>query len=98
MAALFRMERGIPYVRMENAGRMAVESLLMVTVGVLVGRLAWVALAPADAGAPLQDSATLSSESLQASGSASTTLCRGAVTDTREDYSPAVTAPNFPAS
>ena len=74
MAALFRMERGIPYVRMENAGRMAVESLLMVTVGVLVGRLAWVALAPADAGAPLQDSATLSSESLQASGSASTTV------------------------
>ncbi len=74
MAALFRMERGIPYVRMENAGRMAVESLLMVTVGVLVGRLAWVALAPADAGAPLQDSATLSSESLQASASASPTI------------------------
>ncbi len=52
-------------MRMENAGRVAVESLLMVTVGVLVGRLAWVALAPADAGAPLQGSATLSSDPLQ---------------------------------
>lgn len=74
MSALFRMERGIPYVRMENAGRIAVESLLMVTVGVLVGRLAWVALAPADAGAPLQGSATLSAGNPQAESSASQTI------------------------
>lgn len=74
MAALFRMERGIPYVRIENAGRMAVESLLMVTVGVLVGRLAWVALAPTDADAPLQESATLSSESPKAEGGAPHTI------------------------
>jgi len=61
-------------VRMENAGRIAVESLLMVTVGVLVGRLAWVALAPAEAGAPLQGSATLSAGNPQAEGSASQTI------------------------
>lgn len=61
-------------MRMENAGRIAVESLLMVTVGVLVGRLAWVALAPADAGAPLQGSATLSAGNPQAESSASQTI------------------------
>lgn len=49
MAALFRMERGVSYAKVEHAGRFAVESLLTVTVGVLLGRLAWVALAPADA-------------------------------------------------
>lgn len=49
MAALFRMERGISYAKAEQVGRVAVESLLTVTVGVLLGRLAWVALAPANA-------------------------------------------------
>ncbi len=74
MAALFRTERSIPYMRIESAGRMAVESLLMVTVGVLVGRLAWVALAPADTNASIQDSATLSSGSDQAGTGASPTV------------------------
>lgn len=46
MASLFRMERGISAANIEHAGRVAVESLLVVTVGVLLGRLAWVALAP----------------------------------------------------
>jgi type II secretion system protein C len=48
MASLFRMERGISYANIEHAARMAVESLLVVTVGVLLGRLVWVALAPSD--------------------------------------------------
>lgn len=46
MVALFRMERSVPYARVEQAGRLAVESLLTVTAGLLLGRLAWVALAP----------------------------------------------------
>ncbi|WP_291072210.1 type II secretion system protein N [Hyphomonas sp.] len=40
------MERSVPYARVEQAGRLAVESLLTVTAGLLLGRLAWVALAP----------------------------------------------------
>lgn len=52
MAALFRMERNIPYASVENAGRVAAESLLVVTVGVLLGRLAWVILASSDAASP----------------------------------------------
>lgn len=48
MAALFRMERGITATGVETAGRVAVESLLVVTLGVLFGRLAWTALAPSD--------------------------------------------------
>jgi type II secretion system protein C len=46
MVALFRMERSVPYARVEQAGRLAVESLLTVTAGLLLGRLAWVAFAP----------------------------------------------------
>lgn len=49
--ALFRTERSFPIVRVEQAGRLAAESLLTVTVGVLIGRLAWVVLAPTDAAA-----------------------------------------------
>jgi len=56
MAALFRMERGITGAGIETAGRVAVESLLVVTLGVLFGRLAWVALAPQEA--PLASSAS----------------------------------------
>ena len=41
MASLFRTERGMSYTNIEHAGRMAVESLLVLTVGVLLGRLAW---------------------------------------------------------
>lgn len=52
MAALFRMERGITSAKVESVGRIAVESILTVTVGVLIGRLAWVVLAPADASIP----------------------------------------------
>ncbi len=51
MASLFRMERGISAANIEHAGRVAVESLLVVTVGVLLGRLAWVALTPSGANA-----------------------------------------------
>ena len=38
-------------MRVEHAGRVAAESLLTVTVGVLIGRLAWVVLAPTDVAA-----------------------------------------------
>lgn len=48
MAALFRTERSIPYASIETAGRKAAESLLVITVGVLLGRLAWVILAASD--------------------------------------------------
>lgn len=54
-------------MRIESAGRMAAESLLIVTVGVLLGRLAWSALASPDAGGALPSSA-LSSATGQASG------------------------------
>lgn len=48
------MERSVSYARVEQVGRVAVESLLTVTVGVLLGRLAWVILAPGTAAvAPL---------------------------------------------
>ncbi|MEQ9505767.1 MAG: type II secretion system protein N [Hyphomonas sp.] len=46
MASLFRTERGISLANIEHAGRVAVESLLVVTVGVLLGRLAWSAVTP----------------------------------------------------
>ena len=49
--ALFRTERSFPNVRAEHAGRIATETVLTVTVGVLLGRLAWVVLAPTDAAA-----------------------------------------------
>lgn len=52
MAALFRMERSITGAGVESAGRVAVESLLVVTIGVLFGRLAWVAMAPQDSSLP----------------------------------------------
>lgn len=60
MAALFRMERGNASTRVEQVSRIAVESILTVTVGVLIGRLAWVALAPAEAASPAPDFATVS--------------------------------------
>lgn len=62
MAALFRMERGITPHRVEQAGRIAVESILTVTVGVLIGRLAWVVLAPAEAPAPAPETMAVSAE------------------------------------
>ena len=49
MAALFRMERNVSTAKVEQVGRIAVESILTVTVGVLIGRLAWAVLAPAEA-------------------------------------------------
>jgi type II secretion system protein C len=58
MAALFRMERSITGAGVESAGRVAVESLLVVTIGVLFGRLAWAAMAPQDT--PLPSSLTSS--------------------------------------
>lgn len=54
-------------MRIESAGRMAAESLLIVTVGVLLGRLAWSALAPADGNTALLSPA-LSSGTGQAAG------------------------------
>ncbi len=60
MASLFRMERGITAANIEHAGRVAVESLLVVTVGVLLGRLAWVALAPSGAVSPGPELAAMS--------------------------------------
>jgi len=71
MAALFRTERGIPYASVENAGRMAVESLLVVTVGVLLGRLAWIALAPSDAATPAANFSEVSASGAQADLTAS---------------------------
>lgn len=53
---------------------MAVESLLMVTVGVLLGRLAWVAISPSDAGASLQDATPFSSENTLPASSPSSTI------------------------
>lgn len=61
-------------MRIEGAGRMAVESLLMVTVGVLLGRLAWIALAPSDADASLQASSALSSGTGQATSAQAPTI------------------------
>lgn len=61
MAALFRMERSFTSARVEQAGRLAVESILTVTVGVLIGRLAWVVLAPADAALPAPGPVAVSS-------------------------------------
>lgn len=49
MAALFRMERSNPAGSIESVGRAAVESLLVVTIGVLFGRLAWAVLSPPEA-------------------------------------------------
>ncbi len=63
MATLFRMERSIPYASIENAGRMAAESLLVITVGVLLGRLAWGLLASSETSTPPAGPITLSSES-----------------------------------
>lgn len=64
MVALFRMERSVPYARVEQAGRLAVESLLTVTAGLLLGRLAWVALAPGAAvSAPLDVAASQAPDS-----------------------------------
>lgn len=60
MAALFRMERGLSSTRVEQVGRFAVESILTVTVGVLIGRLAWVAMSPADTAPPAPDFAAVS--------------------------------------
>lgn len=67
MAALFRMERSITSARVEQAGRLAVESILTVTVGVLIGRLAWVVLAPADAAIPAPGLVAISSGDAAAS-------------------------------
>ena len=61
MAALFRMERGITGTNVETAGRVAVESLLVVTLGVMFGRLAWAALAPSDTPLPSSHSSSLAS-------------------------------------
>lgn len=61
MAALFRMERGITGTNVETAGRVAVESLLVVTIGVLFGRLAWAALAPSDTPLPSSHSSSIAS-------------------------------------
>lgn len=58
MAALFRMERSVSYAAVEHAGRVAAESLLTMTVGVLLGRLAWVALSPAEASPSAQQVAS----------------------------------------
>lgn len=62
MAALFRMERGITGTNVETAGRVAVESLLVVTLGVLFGRLAWAALAPSDTPLPSSHSSSIASD------------------------------------
>jgi general secretion pathway protein C len=62
MAALFRTERGVPYASIEGAGRMAAESLLVITVGVLLGRLAWGLLAPSDTSSPAAGLTALTSE------------------------------------
>ncbi len=59
--ALFRTERSFPNVRVEHVGRIAAESMLTVTVGVLLGRLAWVVLAPTDAAAYTTQLATTGS-------------------------------------
>jgi type II secretion system protein C len=61
MAALFRMERGITGTGVESAGRVAVESLLVVTLGVLFGRLAWAALAPSDTPLPPSHTSSIAS-------------------------------------
>jgi type II secretion system protein C len=61
MAALFRMERGITGTNVETAGRVAVESLLVVTIGVLFGRLAWTALAPSDTPLPSTHTSSIAS-------------------------------------
>lgn len=61
MAALFRMERGITGTNVETAGRVAVESLLVVTLGVMFGRLAWAALAPSDTPLPSSHSSSIAS-------------------------------------
>lgn len=61
MAALFRMERGITGTGVETAGRVAVESLLVVTLGVLFGRLAWAALAPSDTPLPSAHASSIAS-------------------------------------
>ena len=67
MAALFRMERGFTSAKVESVGRIAVESILTVTVGVLIGRLAWVVLAPADASMP--EPVAVSADSMMAQAS-----------------------------
>ncbi len=74
MAALFRMERGITPHRVEQAGRIAVESILTVTVGVLIGRLAWVVLAPAEAPAPAPETMAVSAEDVGHPASAAVLL------------------------
>ncbi|MFN7177963.1 type II secretion system protein N [Hyphomonas sp.] len=75
MAALFRMERGFTSAKVEQAGRIALESILTVTVGVLIGRLAWVVLAPAEA-APAQGPLAVASENTQHGAEAGEILMR----------------------
>ena len=73
--ALFRTERSFPNVRVEQVGRIAAESMLTVTVGVLLGRLAWVVLAPTDAAAyTTQLAATGSADPQAEAGSSSEQL------------------------
>lgn len=62
MAALFRMERGITGTNVETAGRVAVESLLVVTIGVLFGRLAWSALAPSETAPPAPHTSSITAD------------------------------------
>jgi type II secretion system protein C len=75
MAALFRTERGLTSAKVEQAGRIALESILTVTVGVLIGRLAWVILAPTEA-APAHGSLAFASESPEKESAAGDILMR----------------------
>ena len=74
MAALFRMERGITGTTAETAGRVAVESLLVVTIGVLFGRLAWTAFTPQDAPPAAMQSTSAQLTSLPAASANASSL------------------------